>query len=241
MTLMNSDKNTESSIFLNNVGDFCLQHDGTYFKVVHVNDRNLQKLKWLYEDKTSFNFSYDRIDEDTFKAVLAVYHHCAYEDKLEMDDDRSVICILERKRTKWACEVIKDVSLSVLRNELVRLFYKLSCEYYGVHIVAEWADGGSDSNIIPLYDADAFLREFPDADKQKVLDFYEGKGDEFEVRRWRDDCGTEVVDTVFYCSSTTTADNGSANEIVMEDNYSYLELLLSIKAYETISNPSKSE
>lgn len=89
-------------------------------------------------------------------------------------------------------------------DEMKRQLRVLSIRAVGIHIVANWDDSeGSDAVIDNVHDIDEFISRYPQADAEDVKAFFDGQREGFVIRRWKDDTGDAVTDTVYWCCEET--------------------------------------
>lgn len=174
-------------IFRNNANIPCIKSKNDYYKVLSINDRNSEKLERIEQDKLPFVLNLESTEPDEFKCGLEA-------------EGIIVFCIVQQMRSIWDCDDVKDFNVSLFRYRIIQSIRELSCRYYGVNIVAEWEDGGSDAIDLPLYTIADFMRKFPQAKQQDVVNFYQGRADGFIVRKWYDEHDRLVTDKVYYCS-----------------------------------------
>ena len=220
-----------------------VSEDKDYYKVESINDRNMNKLGIIETYNIPFEIELEDDGNSQLKCVLKVYnkpHECV------LVDDLSVVCIVEEVEFRKYDE-IRDYNVHLFRQSVLESINRLSCEYVGVVIVAEWADGGSDAMTLPLYSATDFHREFPDvAELSQVLDFYKGKGDGFIVRKWKDDNGRDVTDKVFYPSDTQVLREISEGvtdkiKVYIDDDEKFLEISMNIRHFNTLGKDGKKQ
>ena len=225
----NPDQQMNTRLVRNNVNRPCIISDHHFYKITSINDGNMRKLGRIEEHKIPFTLELEdevEVGNET-KSVLKVTNSDG-----SLNEDMSVVCIVERKFTYWKCEEVKDYNVFLFRSNVQQSIRKLSCEHIGIHIVAEWEDGGSDANELPLYTVADFMRSYPNADLQKVVNLYEGKGDNFVVRHWTDEHNRKVVDKVFYVLSEegdAFSDKGDTLQAYLDDTTHYLEIDMNIK------------
>ena len=107
-----------------------------------------------------------------------------------------------------ACVSVVEISeVSNIGARLQRAFNVIITESFGVHIVAEWDDGGSDAVDLPIYTKQEFKSEFPEAESADIDAFFRGEQDGFVVRKWTDEHGRSVTDKAYFCSDYDGADN----------------------------------
>lgn len=228
--------NEANRIIRNNVNAPIIVSEDKYYKIESINQRNLNKIGILEQYSIPFACNLEDDDNSQLKCVLRV------DDKYgEMVDDLSVVChvaLVERMKYDY----IRDYNVHLFRQSVLETINRLSCEYVGVVIVAQWKEGdGSDAMTLPLYTAADFHREFPDAEFSQILDFYKGKGDGFVVREWKDDNGREVEDKVFYVSDTQRlkeinekAGINDKIEIYIDDCDMFLEISMNIRHFSSL-------
>lgn len=115
-------------------------------------------------------------------------------------------------------------------DEIVHFVNRLSIQRYGLIVVANWADGGSDANVVEIYTAEAFMMEYPQARRDEVESLFEGRRDGFPIRTWVDDNDRIVCDSVYFVGDIDK-DTETLTELtyLIEDNKHALELTLAIK------------
>ena len=229
--------NEGNRIIRNNVDTpIIVSEDDKYFKVESINERNMQKLGIIETYAIPFKLEVEKEGH----CVLKVYDKHK-PDECILIDDLSVVCIVEEvEYMKY--DYIRDYNVHLFRQSVLESINRLSCEYVGVVIVAQWKQGdGSDAMTLPLYTAADFHREFPDAEFSQVLNFYQGKGDGFVVREWKDDNGREVEDKVFYASDTQALrevnEKSGVNdkiEIYIDDCDKFLEISMNIRHFSSL-------
>lgn len=227
----------DNRIIRNNVDNpIIVSHDKYY--LIDANDRNMQRVDMIEAHAIPFSIEIEGDDDDFGSSVKAVLR---VDDRNgNMNNDLSVVCHLQRIEHNRYNE-LRDYNVHLFRQSVQEAINKLSCQYVGVNIVAEWADGSSDATDLPLYTATDFRRDFPEADIQQVLDFYRGKGDGFVVREWTDDDGTKVTDKVYYCCDTQAfkekGEKVGVNdkiEVYLDDCERFLEIHMNIRHFDTL-------
>lgn len=209
-----------NAIFRNNQNQLCLKVGHDYFKIVSINNYNQDKLDHLEGHGISFEVSLEDINFNgiDYKCVLEFDEIVTFEDKFSC-----VICMLEKRKSMWACDDVRDYNTELIQEKVKQHIMALSCKYIGVHIVANWEDGGSDAVVLPLYRVQDFIREFPYADKGDVIDLYEGRKDGFICRKWEDDNGNVVTDTAYFATDFRIDD---PCEILFEDDKTSLTITM---------------
>ena len=217
-------QSAEREIFRNNVNKPCIKYDGKAFTVEFINDGNLRKLSRIEDSKLPFTLDLEENGVGVFKCIL--------RPDGTLNGDLSVVCVVHEKYTIWKCDDVRPYNVHDFQTEIVEFIRALSCKTIGVHIVAEWEDGGSDASDLSLYTAADFHRMFPDAPLADVLRFYEGKGDGFVVRIWTDEHGMKVTDRIYYCVDSPV-DKGNM-KITVEDIDDFLTIDMKIESLETL-------
>ena len=87
----------------------------------------------------------------------------------------------------------------IVKNEDAKALIRVaSIKEFGVHIVAEWEDGGSDAIDFSIHTQDDLIKEFPETCREDAKAFFEGKRDGIFVRRWTDAHNRKVIDKAYF-------------------------------------------
>ena len=239
MTKLNSEAlvdnlDNHTKVYRNNVNRPVIMFYHRCYTVVSINDTNMRKLEKIEKHKIPFILELEGQDEvgNQLKSVVSVSNSDG-----SRNHDLSVVCILERRKSVWDTDQIRDYNVYLFRQSLIEKIRALSCQYIGVHLVATWDDGGSDANDLPLYTAADFIRQYPDADKNEVVTLYEGKGDGFIARQWTDEHNRKVVDRVFYVLSEdgdASSEKGDTLQAYLDDATHYLEIDMNIRDFKSL-------
>ena len=213
-----------NAIFRNNLNNPCLKVGHDFFKIVSINNYNQDKLEHVEESDLSIEVILENVigSDVEFK--------CAIEfDDIETEDDKfhTVICMLEKRKSYWDCDDVRDYNVELISESVKKCIRSLSCKYMGVHIVANWEDGSSDAVVLPLYRLQDFIREFPEAERRDVMNFYEGRRDGFVCRKWKDDNGDVVTDTAYYAMDYNV---NNLEECLFEDDKNSLTISMKIES-----------
>lgn len=104
MTQLNSDAQAildnhmshRSQVFMNG-DDYCFNHDGSYYKVISANDRNIAKLEVIRTHNLPLTVKLEEYEVDTFQCVLFVQR---LDKEFGFHQDNSVVCMVSFYRTR---------------------------------------------------------------------------------------------------------------------------------------------
>ena len=94
----------------------------------------------------------------------------------------------------------------------------------GIHLVANWENGGSDAVDEPIHTAEALLKAYPETKREDAEAFYAGKRDGFVIRHWTDEHGRKVVDTAYFPTGEHEERNGRSGAMHISDGESEISL-----------------
>jgi len=104
MTQLNSDAQAildnhlscRTQLFMN--GDvYCFYHDGSYYKVISANDRNLAKLEVIRTHNLPLTVKLEQYEVETFQCLFFVQR---LDKEFGFNQDNSVICMVSLYRTR---------------------------------------------------------------------------------------------------------------------------------------------
>ena len=196
-------------------------YEGNTYKVESIDD-NKDCLKSILED----NLPIAIVDlHDDGKAFMRSVHnanktsiHCSFY--VHLNDDYMIAT--ERREQKSLS------SIETLQDEILQAIRKVSIKHIGVHLVANWEDGGSDADVLPIHSAVEMLQEFPTADRDQVQAFFAGIQDGIQVRTWIDEHNRLVCDTIYY-QLEEISENQNEVSILLEDDLHSVQLLMSVQ------------
>lgn len=204
----------------NNTG-LQFNYEGNTYKVDTLSDIDRENLLTLINN--NLEIEYVRIQDDGFVKVRNKItethstHSCTFQ--IELTDDYMV----ESERR----EIKSRHNINSFKDAITSYVNRLSIEKYGVHIVANWEDGGSDAVTDDIHTTDDFFKAYPDAISRDVFDFFAGIRDGITVRTWVDDHNRIATDTVYYIGDITT----DKNEVLylLDDDIFCFELSIKVK------------
>ena len=196
-------------------------YDGNVYNIANIEDDERQNLVDLIETQLPVA---EVIMLDTgfvvIKTAIENEPIIKVEFEVELTDYYLTQSERERRKSKQAVHSFMD--------EVVYFINRLSIERYGLIVVANWADGGSDANVVEIHTPDEFLIQYPAANKQEVDMLFSGRRDGFPIRLWTDEQGRIVSDRIYYAGDLAEEDD---NEVfyVIEDSRHSLSISLAIK------------
>lgn len=162
--------------------------------IVRLDRNNQGRFTFKVYGKTHVIHSYN----DKAGLVLSSSVHSSVNVEVEQTQysDREYRCVVNGVACVSSVEVCE---VSNIGSRLQNAFNRIVTESFGVHIVAEWADGGSDAVDLPIYTKQAFKSKFPQANEMDIDAFFRGERDGFVVREWTDEHNRSVTDRVYFC------------------------------------------
>ena len=196
--------------------------EGNTYKVLDISKDDREKLTTLIND--NLPIAYVRIQDDgsvRIRNPIETDSPTYFVDfSIELTDDYMV----ESERI----QVSSKCRMRLFKDEIIRSINRLSIEKYGVHIVANWEDGGSDACPDDIHTTEDFLKAYPTANSRDVFDFMAGIRDGITVRTWVDDHNRLVCDTIYYVGEVIT----EKDELVylIENDRHCVEVSLKVKS-----------
>ena len=95
---------------------------------------------------------------------------------------------------------------------------------HGIHLVAEWEEGGSDALDLPIHSVSELIGEFPETSQEDAEAFFAGERDGFVIRRWTDEHGRKVVDTAYFPTGEHEERDGRSGAMHISDDESEITL-----------------
>ena len=94
--ILDNHKSYRTQVFMD--GDaYCFNHEGSYYKVISANDRNLKKLEVIRTHNLPLTVKLETYDVDTFQCVCFVQR---LDREFGFHKDNSVVCMVSLFRTR---------------------------------------------------------------------------------------------------------------------------------------------
>ena len=197
--------------------------EGNTYKVSKIDSENRTSLQTLVNDNLPISYVdieddgrvFMRTDIDTDLTTVFCIFHVELNDDYMVSNERRLI------QSQSSIQRLKDNILYAIR--------KVSIEHIGIHIVANWEDGGSDAVIEErIKTPDEFFEAYPTAISRDVFDFFAGIRDGIQVRTWIDDHNRVVCDTAYYFLDELTESSTEVSLSLSDDRHS-IDMLLSVE------------
>lgn len=197
--------------------------DGNTYKVSNIDCQNRDTLKDIINNDLAIE--YVDIDDDgkvfmrtvednILKTFRIIIFYIELNDDYMVSDERRMLHSLQ--------------SINNLRDDILHAIRRVSIKHHGVHIVANWEDGGSDAFVDDIHSVETMLHRFPTANIVDVEEFMAGRRDGIRVRTWIDDHSRLVCDTAYYHLDEIT-DSEKDVSLTVEDDRHYIELLMTVQ------------